>query len=82
MSSKILLKIGLKEKLENKFPSLTWERINDKRASRIAIYHPGSITDDQEKLETLKDWAVDNMIAFYNAIEPIASRTAKETLNT
>lgn len=71
-----------KEKLEIKFPSLTWERISDKRASRIAIYHPGSITDVQEKLDTLKDWAVDKMIAFYNAIEPIASRAAKEALNT
>ncbi|MFC1997533.1 DUF4268 domain-containing protein [Chloroflexota bacterium] len=59
---------------------ISWERIDDKQASRIALYHPGSITDDAETLSKLQDWAVDNMIAFYNAIEPIASKAASEVL--
>jgi len=69
------------EELEDKVGKITWERINDKRASRIALYHPGSITDDAETLSTLQDWAVDNMIAFYNAIEPIVSKAIAEVLS-
>jgi hypothetical protein len=41
-----------------------WERLNDRRASRIAIYHPGSIEDDHERLAELQNWAVTTMIRF------------------
>jgi len=68
------------EELETKIGKIAWERIDDKRASRIALYHPGSITDDSETLAKLQNWAVDNMIIFYNAIEPIASKAAAEVL--
>ena len=47
---------------------LTWERLSDKRASRIALYHPGSITDDEETLAGLRTWAVDTMARFYKTL--------------
>lgn len=71
-----------KSELEHSIGKIAWERIDDKRASRIAVYQAGVITDNEDVLSKLQDWAVDKMISFYNAIEPIASRAAKEALST
>ena len=48
---------------------LQWERIDDKRASRIALYHRGAITDSDEELADLRTWAVDAMIQFQQVME-------------
>jgi CBS domain-containing protein len=62
--------------LEEKLGEISWERLNEKRASRIAKYHPGEITDNEEDLADLRDWAVDTMIEFYNTISnPLATAT-------
>jgi hypothetical protein len=37
---------------------LTWERMEERRASRIASYMEGSIQDSPERLLELRDWAV------------------------
>jgi hypothetical protein len=47
---------------------LTWERLDDKRASRIAVYHPGSITDDAQTLAEVHACAVETMPRFYRAL--------------
>ena len=49
--------------------SLEWERIDDKRASRIALYYQGSITDKPEKLTQLQVWAIDAMIKFQRVLD-------------
>lgn len=53
---------------------LSWERIDNRRACRIALYHAGSITDSKNDLSLLIDWAVDWMNRFYNSLEEPASR--------
>jgi hypothetical protein len=55
--------------LENVPGSLEWERIDDKRASRIALYHNGAITDSPEYLASLSEWAVYSMIKFQREME-------------
>lgn len=52
---------------------LAWERLDDKKASRIAWYHAGSITDDEESLSALRAWAVDAMVRFHKALAQPAS---------
>lgn len=60
---------SLKNEIENKVGELlTWERMDEKDASRIALYHKGSITDKPEQLATLRAWAVSAMTRFYEAI--------------
>jgi CBS domain-containing protein len=54
-----------KQKYEGILGDLSWERIDKKRASRIAIYHAGQITDNNAKLTELRYWAVETMIVFY-----------------
>src|SRR3954447_926067 len=47
---------------------LTWERLDDKRASRIAAYHPvGDLADDAERAE-LKAWAVSTAVTLYDVM--------------
>jgi len=53
---------------------ISWERLNEKRASRIVLYHPGSITDDGEALAQLRAWAVDTMPRFYEAFAEPANQ--------
>jgi Domain of unknown function (DUF4268)/CBS domain len=49
--------------------SLEWERIDEKRASRIALYHKGAIADTEEELAFLRNWAVDAMIKLQKVME-------------
>ena len=55
-----------------------WERLSEKRASRIAWYRPGVITDDEDTLAKLRAWAVDVMVSFYDALaEPAVQALAE-----
>ncbi len=49
---------------------IQWERLDNKRASRIAVYHRGVITDTPDELEALRMWAVDKVVRFHEALAP------------
>jgi predicted transcriptional regulator len=57
---------------------LSWERLDNTRASRIAYYHAGKITNNQSQLEELRNWAVDAMIRFEQGIRTYVQRAVKE----
>ena len=60
-----------KETIESKLgESLSWERLDDKKACRIAVYRPGTIDDDDEVLEEIQEWAVKWMLAFKRVFGP------------
>jgi hypothetical protein len=61
---------------------LAWERLDKSRASRIALYHPGAITDSEQDLERLRQWAVEAIVRFYNAVGPWANRVMKAVADT
>ena len=58
----------LKEKEEEiitEFGSqLEWERLEDKRASRIAIYRDGVIGSSDSELEEIRMWHIENLLKF------------------
>ena len=39
------------------------------RGSRIALYHEGAITETEEELASLRNWAVDAMIKLQKVME-------------
>ena len=43
---------------------LAWERMDDKQASRIAIYRSGSISDPTSTLEEISRWAIEHLLQF------------------
>lgn len=51
--------------------TLTWERLDDKRASRVACYYDKAVTihSSPENLETLRTWAVDVLIRLHKALD-------------
>lgn len=52
---------------------LEWERLDNRRASRIALYTEGVPNDEPEKLEKLIEWSVENARRFYRILEGILS---------
>lgn len=55
---------------------LSWERLDQRRASRIAAYRPGSITDSTETLAELRSWGVATIVKFYKVFKPLLLQPA------
>ena len=65
--------MSIRSDVENKFGgTLSWERLDDKRASRIAVYQPGGIMSEASELNALVLWAADAIVRLYDALaEPV-----------
>ncbi len=50
---------------------LGWRRLDQRRASRIFLERPATILDSSEEQEAHKQWAVQTMIAFIDAFDPL-----------
>lgn len=48
--------------------ALDWQRLDSRRACRIALTREGSITDPQDRLNMVRDWAVTMMPRLYRAL--------------
>ena len=60
--------------------TLTWERKNNTKGSRITWRRPGSIKDSAEQLDELKRWAVDLLPRFRDAFAPHVAALDLDTL--
>ena len=49
---------------------LEWERMGDRRASRIAVVREGSIEDDEDTLKVIQDWMVERLLKFKEVFAP------------
>jgi hypothetical protein len=60
-----------KEQIEKQTGEIEWERLDNRRASRLALYHDGYIGDEKKHPELIK-WAATGMVKFYKSlIEPV-----------
>ncbi|MCZ1073306.1 DUF4268 domain-containing protein [Rhodococcus sp. A5(2022)] len=55
---------------------LSWERLDDRRASRIAAYKSVDLDDPADR-EATRLWAVDTLIAMYNTLNAPLRAAAK-----
>lgn len=54
-----------KERIESELgEEIEWERLDEKKSSRIAIYREGSIEDDSKILQEIKSWSIENLLKF------------------
>jgi len=61
-----------RSKIESAFGSpLSWERLDGRRASRIATYRKGAITDTREDLESIRAWGVSNLLSLKRVLGPL-----------
>jgi hypothetical protein len=52
-----------KESIETELgQTVEWERLDNKRACRIAIYRSGSIEDSSEELQKIKEWGIQTLL--------------------
>ncbi len=60
---------------------LDWERLDGKRASRIAAYHPAVDFDDEEQRVRLREWAASTTVAMFDTMNdrlPSRARALRE----
>lgn len=50
--------------------TLSWERLDDRRASRIALYRDASIEDSPASLDELEAWAIQQLLNFRKIFKP------------
>jgi hypothetical protein len=50
--------------------ALSWERLDERRASRVAVYCPGSIDVNNEELLRIRDWAINRLLKFRDVFGP------------
>lgn len=63
--------LGQKESVEAALDeSLVWQRLENRRACRIAVVRPGSIDDDDETLDAIRDWMVERLLLFKEVFGP------------
>lgn len=61
----------LRESFESELgEGLLWDRLDNRRASRISVRRPGSIDDDQETLDEIRDWMIERLLAFKKVFGP------------
>ncbi len=54
-----------KQQIEDEFgDELEWERLDERRASRVAIYRPGKIEDEDGDLREYETWLITNLLKF------------------
>lgn len=58
--------------------SLEWERLDNKRASRIAVYRKGTIGGTEEELNKIRKWHIENLIKFKEIVIPVAKDVLKK----
>jgi len=49
---------------------LEWERLDDRRASRIALYRAGSIEDDEDTLTEIRAWMIERLLKIKKVFSP------------
>ena len=57
--------------------ALEWERLDEKRTSRIAIYRSGTIDDDEKELASVHEWLIGRLLKFKKVFPSYLKKAAK-----
>ncbi len=70
--------LNIKDEIEGALgEELSWERLDNKRASRLALYTDGAIDDSDVDLEKIKQWHIDRLLKFKSSLRGKIGRLAK-----
>lgn len=57
---------------------ISWERLDNKRASRLALYIDGSIEESDSELEKIKNWHIEQLLKLKSALGKKIGQLSKE----
>lgn len=60
---------------------VSWERLDNKRASRLALYIDGSIDESDAELEKVRNWHIEQLLKFKAALGRKIGRLSKDAVN-
>lgn len=60
---------------------LEWERLDDRRASRIAVYRQGRIDLPEDTLAEIRAWSIDRLLRFKRVLRPRLSAALQVVAN-
>ena len=66
-----------KDEIQSRLGSLNWQQVEGRRACLITLERPGSIQDDDDTLEDLQSWMVDNLLNFKEVFGPLLAELTK-----
>ncbi len=67
--------------IEHEFgASLSWERLDDKRASRIAVYREGSVDEPATARNEIRTWSIENLLKLKKLLLPRAKALLNQEL--
>ncbi len=73
--------LAQKEDIEQEFREpLEWERLDERRASRIAVYREGHIEQSDEKLADIRGWTTDRLLQLKRVLGPRLVRAEKKVI--
>jgi hypothetical protein len=61
--------------------NFSWERLDNKRASRVALYRQGNIDSPRDVLDEIKRWSIENLLKFKQVFPPEILNTTRDQLN-
>ena len=68
-----------RESIEGEFGTeLVWSRLEERRATRIAILREGSIDDDDRVLDGVRAWMIERLLAFKRVFGPLLDELTTE----
>ena len=71
--------LASREQIESGIGSeLTWERLDNRRACRVAIYRDGDIDADSETLANIKQWTIENLLRFKSVFPAYVQQCSAE----
>ena len=71
--------LAQKGSVEAQIGEVSWERLDERNASRITLYHEGHISEVKKHAE-LRKWAVDTMMKFYQVLRGPAEQAIGEVI--
>jgi hypothetical protein len=69
--------VGKREQIEQKTGTLEWERLDQRRASRISLIRPNTTIDDADtQAEEIRTWLVQALLKMRAAFGPLLKTVA------
>ena len=62
--------------------SLEWERLDDRRASRIALYREGHIEQSEEELREIRGWMIERILRLKRVLGPKLAQDSRVPLTS